>query len=313
MSAASGVRQHSARDLQVYGRRYGIDYRVPALVSREEQAVIRGRVQEVSLGDGMDLVASDVEVLHRYDSLSRVPSPLSIVVMLEGHADVSLKDRTLTLTPGMALSIRLDARHGLGASQPPGQRLRALTLGLNETRLAGLGPSLPSNGGSRMDAWWPPNCLLQGLEQALASPLHTPAKKLLLEGLGLQLLAHGLPQETHESAETATRLPPRERQRLERVRSALEEAPDNEHRLDALADLAAMSPASLRRKFRTAFGCSVFDYLRDCRLRLAHDYLIRGFSVQQTAHFCGYRHASNFATAFRRRYGMPPSSLTNAS
>ncbi|QFT84286.1 Urease operon transcriptional activator [Halomonas sp. THAF12] len=317
MSAASGVRQHTARDLQAYGRRYGIDYRVPALVSREEEPVMRGVVRELSLGQGMELVTSDVEVLHRYDSHSHAPSPLSIVVMLEGRAEVSLEERTLTLTPGMALSLRLDARHGLHATQPAGQRLRALTLGLSESRLAELGPALPDHGGSRMHAWRPPSALLQGLEQAMATPLPAPAQRLLLEGLGLQLLAHGLPQpparnDPPADADESTRLAPRERQRLERVRAALEQDPAAEHRLEALAELAAMSPASLRRKFRAAFGVSVFDYLRDCRLGLAHDYLSRGFSVQQAAHFCGYRHASNFATAFRRRYGVPPSSLTKA-
>ncbi|MCK2184301.1 helix-turn-helix transcriptional regulator [Halomonas getboli] len=317
MSAASGVRQHTARDLQAYGRRYGIDYWVPDLGARDEDPVVRGKVHELSLGQGMELVASDVEVLHRYDSRSRAASPLSIVVMLEGRADVSLEDRTLTLTPGMALSLRLDGHHGLQATQPAGQRLRALTLGLGEDRLAELGTTLPSASGSRMHAWRPPSALLQGLEQALATPLPAPAQTLLLEGLGLQLLAHGLPQATHDAASSdatpPTRLPPRERQRLERVRAALEDDPAAEHRLESLAKLAAMSPASLRRKFRAAFGTSVFDYLRDCRLRLAHDYLSRGSSVQQAAHFCGYRHASNFATAFRRRYGISPSSLTMAS
>ncbi|GEK73753.1 MULTISPECIES: helix-turn-helix transcriptional regulator [Halomonas] len=312
MSTAAGVRQHSARDLQAYGRRYGIDYRVPALASREEEPVVRGEVRELSLGQGMELVASDVEVLHRYDSHSHAPSPLSIVVMLEGCADVSLEGRTLTLTPGMALSLRLDARHGLRATQPAGQRLRALTLSLSETRLAELGPAQPGHDGSRMHAWRPPISLLQGLEQALTTPLPAPAQRLLFEGLGLQLVAFGLPQDTLDDA-NASRLPPREQRRLERVRAALEDDPAAEHSLSALAELAAMSPASLRRKFRAAFGVSVFDYLRDCRLGLAHDYLSRGFSVQQAAHFCGYRHASNFATAFRRRYGVAPSSLTKTS
>ncbi|MEQ5801853.1 helix-turn-helix transcriptional regulator [Halomonas sp. H10-9-1] len=308
MSAiASRVRQHTARDLQAYGRRYGIDYRVPALHARAEEPVVRGAVREMALGQGMELVASDVEVLHRYDSRSRAPSPLSIVVMLEGRAEVRLADRRLVLTPGTALSVQLDRRDGLQATQPAGQRIRALTLGLEASRLAELGAAPTSHEGSRMHAWQLPTPLHQGLEQALASPLPERAQGLLLEGLGLQLLAHGLPPTRDRAPGSA--LPPGEHQRLERVRAALEEAPAAEHRLEALARLAAMSPASLRRKFQAAFGRSVFDYLRDCRLRLAHDYLRRGYSVQQAAHFCGYRHASNFATAFRRRYGVAPSSL----
>ncbi|UYG06691.1 helix-turn-helix transcriptional regulator [Halomonas sp. M4R1S46] len=309
----AGVRPHTPRDLQAYGRRYGLDYRVPGLSPRAEAPVVRGVVREFSPRPGMQLVASDVEVLHRYDSRSRANSPLSIIVLLEGRAEVALGDgRPLTLSPGMALSLRLEADQGLAASQPAGQRLRALTLSLDEACLARLGTVAPEPGASRMHAWPLPEPLRQGLEQALAAPLPDMAQRLLLEGLSLQLLAHGGRIDGPASA-SAPRLAPRERRRLERVRDALRQAPAREHRLEALAELAAMSPASLRRKFRAAFGRSVFDYLRDCRLTLARDYLIQGFSVQQAAHFSGYRHASNFATAFRRHFGYPPSSLPSAS
>lgn len=67
-----------------------------------------------------------------------------------------------------------------------------------------------------------------------------------------------------------------------------------------------MSPSTLREKFRLAYGQSVFDYLRECRLALAHSQLREGLSVQQVAAQVGYRHATNFSTAFRQRYGIAP-------
>ncbi|MDN3522214.1 helix-turn-helix transcriptional regulator [Halomonas ramblicola] len=307
-------RAHTPRDLLAYGRRYGLDYRVPGLSPQAETPVVRGTVREFSLRPGMQLIASDVEVLHRYDSHSRRPTPLSIIAMLEGRAEVRLAGRVLTLAPGMALSVRLEAGHGLEASQPAGQRLRALTLSLDEAQLAALGAAAPaSTRRSCLHAWRLPEPLRQGLDQALGTPPTDEARhRLLIEGLGLQLLAQGLPGDAPPMAPT-TPLPPREHRRLERVRLALQDDPAREHRLDALAELAAMSPASLRRKFRAAFGRSVFDYLRECRLTLAHDYLRQGYSVQQAAHFSGYRHASNFTTAFRRHFGHAPSSLGRAS
>ncbi len=42
---------------------------------------------------------------------------------------------------------------------------------------------------------------------------------------------------------------------------------------------------------------------------VAREQLAQGCSVQQAAHFVGYRHATNFATAFRERYGIAPSEL----
>ncbi|MFY0992189.1 helix-turn-helix transcriptional regulator [Halomonas sp. C05BenzN] len=307
------IRQHTPRDLQAYGRRYGLDYRVPDLSPQAEVPVVSGVVREFSPRPGMQLVTSDVEVIHRYDSRSRASSPLSIIVLLEGRAEVALDDeRPLTLMPGMALSVRLEPRRGLVASQPAGQRLRALTLSLDENCLARLGMRSPAPGGAGCHPWRLPVPLRQCLEQTLDAPLPGEALRLVLEGLSLQLLAHGGRFAAPPSG-TLPRLPPQERLRLERVRDALHDDPAGDHRLATLAELAAMSPASLRRKFRAAYGRSVFDYLRESRLSLAHDYLRRGYSVQQAAHFSGYRHASNFATAFRRHFGYPPSSLAPAS
>ncbi|QFU02191.1 HTH-type transcriptional repressor of iron proteins A [Halomonas sp. THAF5a] len=271
-----------------------------------------GTVREFSPRPGMQLVTSDVEVIHRYDSRSRIPSPLSIVVMLEGHAEVSLAHRSLTLTPGMALSLRLEPHRGLAASQPAGQRLRALTLGLDETCLTRLGMRPSGASACPLRAWRLPEPLREGLERALAEPLAGEAQRLLLEGLSLQLVAYGAHVEDPMPLR-APRRASREHERLARVCEALQQDPAAEHCLADLAEIAAMSPASLRRKFQAAYGRTVFDYRRECRLALAHDYLARGFSVQQAAHFSGYRHASNFATAFRRRFGYPPSSLPTAT
>lgn len=305
-NAQHSVRSHGPRELRAYGQRYGIDYSFPNLGGRS-RPVMQGRVEELTPGPGMQLVASDIEVLERYDSRSRAPAPLSIIVMLEGQAEVSLEDDCLSLRAGMALSVQLDKQHGLSAVQPAGQRIRALTLGLDELRLSELTDEPIIGRRSRMQAWHLPAMLHTALEDAIANPMSGAAQRLRLEGLSLQLLAHGLPGAHAVPSPTPA---PGERQRLERVREALREAPAEHHRLETLADLAAMSPASLRRKYRATFGQSVFDELRDIRLALAHDYLQRGFSVQQAAHFSGYRHASNFATAFRRYFGISPSGIS---
>ncbi len=300
-------RAHTSSDLTAYGERYGIDYRFPAQRRAAVQApVLHGRIHELEPGPGMQLVASDIEVLQRYDSRSRSPAPLSIIVMLEGRAEVALGQQRLDFMAGMALSVRLNAREGLQAMQPPNQRIRALTLALDAPRLAdALGGRLPLPGSS-MHAWSPPPGLQQMLEQALSSPLTGVASHLQWEGLALQLLAHGLPPGLDAPP---PRLSPGEWQRLERVREQLQICPDQPHSLAALAELASMSPATLRRKFQAAYSCTVFDYLRERRLELAREMLLQGHGVERAAQCAGYLHANNFTTAFRQRYGYPPSSL----
>ncbi|MNW09377.1 DNA-binding transcriptional regulator GadX [compost metagenome] len=55
------------------------------------------------------------------------------------------------------------------------------------------------------------------------------------------------------------------------------------------------------------YGTTVFDFVRESRLQRARQALERdGFSVAQAALVAGYNSAANFATAYRKRFGMPP-------
>ncbi len=98
--------------------------------------------------------------------------------------------------------------------------------------------------------------------------------------------------------------------RLERVLDLIENQPEEEHSLASLAAAAGMSVSSLKSKFADRFGSSVIGYLRDVRLERARDGLYyQGWTVKQAAGYAGYRHAANFTTAFRKRFGKPPKSL----
>ncbi len=99
-----------------------------------------------------------------------------------------------------------------------------------------------------------------------------------------------------------------QRERLERVRRYLHDDPSHAHSLVELARLACMSPSSLRRHFAQQYGSSVFDYLHEQRMRHAEQGLRKdGWTVEQAAAASGYRHPSNFAAAFRKRFGLVPS------
>ncbi|GGY35606.1 hypothetical protein GCM10007387_17150 [Pseudoduganella albidiflava] len=73
-----------------------------------------------------------------------------------------------------------------------------------------------------------------------------------------------------------------------------------------IARAIGTNPVSLQALTRRAWGCSVFERLRMLRLERAHDVLLRGGSVAEAAAVAGYSAATNFATAYRRRYGCTP-------
>ncbi|MFJ2993071.1 DNA-binding response regulator [Pandoraea sp. NPDC087047] len=85
-------------------------------------------------------------------------------------------------------------------------------------------------------------------------------------------------------------------------------------RLDATPELAGLASAvgtntrRLNLAFRRCVGVTVFDFLREERMKEARRLLSEtSLDVQDIAGAVGFASAANFATAFRERFGMPPS------
>lgn len=282
--------------LSQLGQHFGIDYRFDA--GRPHAPVATGRVQHARLESALHLTLSDLHVARRYTSCSQRAAPWLISVVLDGHIHVAMGERTATLSPGEGICAHLTPEAPLVVTQPPQPRLRTVTLAVMAPGLLTLSPP-PPNG--VLHAFPLPDALTEALLHWLGTPLAAWRDTLMWQGLALQLLGVGIP-ETPPCGHIAAR----DRERLEVLRERLARAPVEPYTLAALAADVAMSPSSLRHKFRACYGCSVFDYLRRCRLELAYRHLQQGHSVQQTAHVCGYRHATNFATAFRRAFDCAP-------
>ena len=307
-------RHFSVEDFIGFGERYGIDYRFPSLsacrdVSKEKHIVIQGDVEEMTFSSGLNLTSSDIRVLQPYETTSLHSCPLYMLVVLEGSVMLRVNGQEFVVRSGMAFTSRLGEQQVMNAVHLADYHLRTLSLGVDPAR-CWQSPLLSAllqqweNGGAPTFLWQVPGFLLSGLQYIQQSSQPGLSRQLMLEGVMLQLLGHGLSQRLQNH--TSRHAPSGEQHRLETVRRLLEQQPEKEYTLTELAQLAAMSSSSLRTKFRQAYGHSVFDYLRDCRLDLARRYLAQGYSVQQAAWMSGYQHATNFSTAFRRRYGITP-------
>ena len=109
----------------------------------------------------------------------------------------------------------------------------------------------------------------------------------------------------------ATRELVRVRMARERLLADLRDPPD----LETLALDVGLSPKRLNHGFRQLYGTTVFSYLRDARLDAARAALEGGtqLSLKQLAWELGYGQVSNFVTAFRRRFGVPPGAYRAAA
>nr|WP_280524095.1 response regulator [Pandoraea pulmonicola] len=85
-------------------------------------------------------------------------------------------------------------------------------------------------------------------------------------------------------------------------------------RLETTPELAGLASAvgtntrRLNLAFRRCVGVTVFDFLREERMKEARRLLSEtSLDIQSIASAVGFTSAANFATAFRERFGMPPS------
>ncbi|SIO25438.1 AraC family transcriptional regulator [Salinivibrio sp. ES.052] len=84
--------------------------------------------------------------------------------------------------------------------------------------------------------------------------------------------------------------------------------------LSTIAQACGLSRSTLQRRFRTHLGVSVSDYIRRRRLERVKDKLLHeAISIGEAAYWAGYHHPSNFATAFKRQFGITPGQLIQSS
>jgi DNA-binding response OmpR family regulator len=78
--------------------------------------------------------------------------------------------------------------------------------------------------------------------------------------------------------------------------------------LGGLAKAVNTNPRRLNAAFRQCSGVTVFDFLREARMKEARRLLSdTALEIQQVAGEMGFGSAANFATAFRERFGLTPS------
>jgi AraC-like DNA-binding protein len=98
------------------------------------------------------------------------------------------------------------------------------------------------------------------------------------------------------------------KQRLEEIRTFLEDNLARDIDIPAVARANSLSPFYLTRIFKAQYGLPPYRYLIRLRIQYASD-LLRDLplSVTQVCHRSGFNSLSHFVMTFRRHTGMSPS------
>ncbi|NTX29371.1 helix-turn-helix transcriptional regulator [Burkholderia pyrrocinia] len=262
---------------------------------------------------------------------------LHLVLLLEGALDVSYGDRRVVLTTDGRRTGRADreaARSAvrmqsflLNAVEPDtfrrrlskGGYARRLSLAMSGEWLGHLQAAsrgvLPEQLGAMLSAhlairFWQPTPRATALaEQIVRPPAYQPMlQAIYLESRVLELLAEAFtPLETDAAQAADASLGSRDYRRMAELRAFLASDAAQELSLDDIARHTGMSANAMQRQFRAAYGTTVFDFVREHHLQRARLALERdAVSVKQAAALAGYTSAANFATAYKRRFGVTP-------
>ena len=294
-----------------FGYRYK-DLAFTSSVGGRGTPVFEGLLGLQSLPCGISLCASDL--MSRFDSEHRgaVGRSLTIVVLMDGDkGDCTLgHHKQLFFGPPSASVVSVADHELLTGRYKAGQRsqcllVRARPEDMSDEAVAEQVEAQLS--GTAVKPMAMSHRAMQLAEELVSPVSEGPVGRLLAESCALEFLARALQTDMEQEESSAARLSRQDYVKLLRVRDMLMSQPERNFTLGEIAGEAGMSVTVLKAKFSAVFGQPVFAFLRDVRMHRARDGLEnKGWTVSQAAYFVGYRHPTNFSTAFRRKFGIAP-------
>jgi len=98
---------------------------------------------------------------------------------------------------------------------------------------------------------------------------------------------------------------------MEVEQNLMQDFSKNAPTVEVLAGKLDMGVSKLKRQFKQIYGKPVFEYFQKNRMARAKDMLTSGdYTVKEVGYKLGYQNLSNFANAFKKEFGVLPSSLT---
>lgn len=290
---------------------------------------VGGRSIRLSVRDGMDLLAHDVQILEDAEQGVSSDPCLAVTLLLDGAGKGFVSDPASDAGPEVlidyissTLYVSFSTRPlGGRSSAPAGSRYRLVELRLSHAflkrlgmwaMLTGLGVNHPLHRASG-EGYWIGASPAPAALITLAELIHTAAlggvsSDLALDARGLDFLAAALELLGNRDQMAATALPGRSRKRVAAAAQMLRAEPAHPWSIRELARAAGLGDKTLKLGFREYFDMTVMGYLKDARLELGRRLLKEGAdSVTEVSLKVGYANPSHFARLYRLRFGEAPS------
>ncbi|MGJ3439494.1 AraC family transcriptional regulator [Pseudomonas sp. Je.1.5.c] len=286
-----------------------------------DTALFEGRISWSHLRDGLMLQCTDCTELENVVTECYLEPHLVLVVLLEGSNQLHYDKQRVDFHAPPSLAGQPQGLAVVGTEpmvfrgfSKKGRRVRrvAINIGAQWFDSAGLDSKMLDEllhiSATPLAAHqWTPSVRLQAtVAQLLNPPDYTPIlQRFYLESRVLDVAVEALASFTPSQGSSS--LKPHEHRRMQQLLALLDSGDADEWSLEQIARSVGVNMCSLQKHFRHLTGTTVFDYQRNRRLAVARRALEReGATVSQAAWLAGYSSAANFATAFKRRFGITP-------
>lgn len=151
----------------------------------------------------------------------------------------------------------------------------------------------------------------QVLQQIIHCKYKDDLKKLFLLSKSIELLVLCADAYEHTKQEAFIKSIT-DKEKLVAVRDLINERVQDPPNLTQIARLVGLNEYKLKRGFKEVFNNTVFGYLAEQRLHLAHRYLKdTRKTAAEISYELGYATPQHFSNAFRKKFGIPPSAARN--
>lgn len=283
---------------------------------RPKSDVFDGLVTACQLQDGFGIHTLNATAQQSFEVQSQRNPSAVLHCFLEGSTEAQLDGKPMNLgrRPGEPVKLVLtsigDTQRFTRRSQP-NEYVRKISIQMSHDWLEENGLALPSKASDRLMQrleWVASMDDINTLEKLAQMPgFSTPLARLQAEAVSLGLVARCFADMSPPKGNTI--LTSRECAQLQRVEEYARQ-PGPLPSLQKLAVVGGLSQSSLRRLIQTVHGRAPLAHVRQLRLEMARNALkTERLSVEEAAELVGYSSPSNFATAFRRAFGVSPSQV----
>jgi len=147
------------------------------------------------------------------------------------------------------------------------------------------------------------------IQEILADKRVGMMRKMFLEAKVIELLMLQLEQIMATFA-TYSSLKPADKEKIFAVKDILDKKINGKTSLIDLAQEVGTNEFTLKKGFKELFGTTVFGYWNELKMNYAQKMLLeQDIPIYQVAEAIGYKNPQHFTTAFKKRYGIAPSTL----